>query len=230
MNIKSLIGCVITIGLLIGLSLTSVGGHNDLDSDIKSSPLFHIRSNLAINSVNNNIDSDFLGEDLDNNLLIPKRDNNLSFYFRLIDKIGNMDKSEIDHLKENLFPKLRNQFKLSYEGINHLSKSLDLLNENTELIKALYSNVPNNDLLERKMIENNTLIPNGIKKESITSKLFDCTINGKWFPFCLATIPLFIIAYLLGVMIVVGVLAIVWPVLFFIIFACQIGNTCHLTY
>jgi len=48
MNKKILLGSILSVAILILVSFTSVLGYNSVDSDVKASPLFNIRSSRAI--------------------------------------------------------------------------------------------------------------------------------------------------------------------------------------
>ena len=48
MNKKILIGSIIAVTILIGVSFTSVVGYRSVASDVKASPLFNIRTSRAI--------------------------------------------------------------------------------------------------------------------------------------------------------------------------------------
>ena len=48
MNKKILIGSIIAVAILIGISFISVVGYNSVESNAKASPLFNIRTQRAI--------------------------------------------------------------------------------------------------------------------------------------------------------------------------------------
>ncbi len=75
MNNKILIGSIIAVAVLIGVSFTSVVGYRSVDSDVKASPLFNIRSSKAIDKESKDLSCEYVGDGEVINLSIPTRDN-----------------------------------------------------------------------------------------------------------------------------------------------------------
>jgi hypothetical protein len=91
MNKKTLIGSIIAVTILIGVSFTSVVGYRCVDYDVYASPLFTIRSSRAIDEECGEFTCDYVGRGDVINLLIPGRDNNQILLQSVINKIRKMD-------------------------------------------------------------------------------------------------------------------------------------------
>ena len=74
MNKKILIGSIIAVTVLFGVSFTSVVGYRSGASDLKASPLFNIRSSRAIDEENQGLVCEYVGKGEENRLSILKRD------------------------------------------------------------------------------------------------------------------------------------------------------------
>ena len=71
MNKKILIGSILSVAILILVSFTSVVGYNSVDSDMKPSPLFNIRTSRAIDKESQDLSCEYVGKGEEINLLIP---------------------------------------------------------------------------------------------------------------------------------------------------------------
>jgi hypothetical protein len=91
MNKKILIGSIIAVSVLIGVSFTSVVGYRSGASDMKASPLFNIRSSRAIDEENRDLSCEYVGKGDNINLLIPNRDSKLELIQKAIIRISKMD-------------------------------------------------------------------------------------------------------------------------------------------
>ena len=131
MNNKILMGSIIAVSLLIGVSFTSVVGYNSVDSDVKISPLFNIRSSRAINQCGKGFTTDYIGKG--NTFWIPRYDSKNTLIQKFIESVCKMD--EITFQRFLHF--LTNQMHMN-------DKSVDLnMNEIKTIIIQLRSN-PNN--------------------------------------------------------------------------------------
>ena len=92
MKHKILIGSIIAVAILVGVSFTSVIGYNTVKStNGEASPLFNVRASRAINQEDDGLTSDYVGKEIVTTILIPERDNIASQMRKLIDAIGRMD-------------------------------------------------------------------------------------------------------------------------------------------
>jgi hypothetical protein len=91
MNKKILIGSIIALCILVGVSFTSVVGYRSVASDVKASPLFNIRSSRAIDEESEDLSCDYLGSGNSINLLIPERDDKIELIQKAIESIRKMD-------------------------------------------------------------------------------------------------------------------------------------------
>jgi len=88
MNKKILIGNIIAVTILIGVSFTSVVGYNSVEYNIGVSPLFNIRSSRAIDEARQNLSCKYVGKGEKNSILFPTRNGELSLIYKVIKKIN----------------------------------------------------------------------------------------------------------------------------------------------
>ena len=91
MNNKILIGSIIAVAILILVSFTSVVGYNSVESDVKSSPLFNIRSSRAVDKEGKGFTTDYVGKGEESVLSIPKRDISNLYIKEVIEILKDMD-------------------------------------------------------------------------------------------------------------------------------------------
>jgi len=98
MNKKIIIGSIIAVVILIGVSLTSVIGYSSVKSNsiAETSPLFDIRTNRAIGEEKKELTCNYVGKE--NTLLFPKRDDRIVLTKKVIDTIGKMDDETFEKL------------------------------------------------------------------------------------------------------------------------------------
>ena len=87
MNKKILIGSIIATAILIGVSFTSVIGYRSVDSCIRASPLFNIRSPRAIYEESEDLSCEYVRKGDGINLLIPDRQLLFQTVFNRISKM-----------------------------------------------------------------------------------------------------------------------------------------------
>jgi hypothetical protein len=88
---KLLIGCIIAICILVGISFTSVVGYRSVASDVNASPLFNIRSSRAIDEECGELSCEFVGKGDTIDLIIPDKDEKTALIQEVIDRISKMD-------------------------------------------------------------------------------------------------------------------------------------------
>ncbi len=118
MNKKILIGSIIAITVLIGVSFTSVIGYNSIKSSVKESPLFNIRSSRAIDKESDELSCAYVGKGNNINLLIPNRDNRIEVALKVMDKIRVMDKAIFDRFKGSVINHLQQESNFNEVTIN----------------------------------------------------------------------------------------------------------------
>jgi len=91
MNNKILIGSIIAVTILIGVSFTSDVGYRSVPSDVKASPLFGIRSSRAIDEESEDLSCAYVGKGEEISLSIPRRDKKIELVHKVIDAIHKMD-------------------------------------------------------------------------------------------------------------------------------------------
>jgi hypothetical protein len=97
MNNKILIGSIIAVSLLIGVSFTSVVGYKSVESDVKISPLFNIRSSRAVDKENDGLTTDYVGKGEESVLSIPGREGKTVLIQKFIENIRMMDEQKFDN-------------------------------------------------------------------------------------------------------------------------------------
>jgi hypothetical protein len=113
MNKKILIGSVIAICILIGVSFTSVVGYNSVESNIEASPLFNIRSSRAIDEESEDFTCKYVGKGEEIALSIPEIDFEMTDIQEVIDSIKKMDDTTFNRFINFIIWKLQkgNEFK-----------------------------------------------------------------------------------------------------------------------
>jgi hypothetical protein len=165
MNKKILIGSIIAVTILIGVSFTSVVGYNSVVSDVKASPLFNIRSSRAIDEESEGLSCEYVGKGEVSIIVFPKWDERRELVQNILELIGELDNKEI------------HKFLLYFERIHEKEKLLTNLKDN-------YGGF-NIDYIEG---EKDTLIT----KEGPCFTL-GCTIFPQWVPGCFILFVLLII-------------------------------------
>ncbi|MFW6148718.1 MAG: hypothetical protein ACOC6D_02530 [Atribacterota bacterium] len=99
MKKKILIGSIIVVAVLIGVSFTTVVGYRSIQSDVKASPLFNIRTNRAIDEESKDLTCDYVGKGKECTISIPKRDKQMALLQKIMDAIGKMDDETINRYK-----------------------------------------------------------------------------------------------------------------------------------
>jgi len=95
MNKKILIGSIIAVAILIGVSFTSVVGYRSVASDVKLSPLFNIRTSRAIDEESEELSCEYVGKGEEILLSIPKRDSYGFLINRALHRLKEIDKDTL---------------------------------------------------------------------------------------------------------------------------------------
>jgi hypothetical protein len=137
MNNKILIGSIIAIAVLIGVSFTSVVGYRSVTSDVKESPLFNIRTSRAINEKTSIQTCRYFGIGEDAGIPIPKRNSTYVLISKIIDRINNMDKREINRLNDFIIAhqndiadyvnKIENNKNIDIDKVKHFIDDIGIL-------------------------------------------------------------------------------------------------------
>jgi len=97
MNNKILVGSIIAVIILVLVSFTGVVGYQTTKSSAiaKTSPLFSVRSNRAIDKDSKDITCDYVGKGEEINIQIPKRNTNGNLLIKALNRIKRMDRDTI---------------------------------------------------------------------------------------------------------------------------------------
>ena len=98
MNRKILIGSLIAVTVLVGVSFTNVIGFQSVKTSYSDSPLFNVRISRAIEEESKGLVCRYVGEGKNINLLIPNRNDEIISIKKLIEKINRMDDKTINEL------------------------------------------------------------------------------------------------------------------------------------
>ncbi len=128
---KILIGSIIAVAILIGVSFTSVVGYRSVDSDVKASPLFNIRSSRAIDEENEDLSCEYIGKGEEINIPIPKRNHYGTPLTQVLNHIKRMDSNDVKRLLE----KFMGHREVWMDNLNNIKKDdeadiIDHLREN----------------------------------------------------------------------------------------------------
>jgi hypothetical protein len=92
MNKKILIGSIIAVAILVGLSLTSVVGYQSVESNLKESPLFNVRISSAKDKENNeDLYCEYIGKEIPSLIGYPIKDSKTDLIKRLFNIIRKID-------------------------------------------------------------------------------------------------------------------------------------------
>jgi len=130
MNNKILIGSVIAVSVLVGVSFTSVVGYRSVDSNVKASPLFNIRSSRAIDEEIKNFSYEYVGKGKKSILSIPKRENDSEIILHFIEVICKMDDTTFNRFIGRVIKRLPQE-----NSINEIVSMLKQLRNNPMKLK-----------------------------------------------------------------------------------------------
>ncbi|UCF12265.1 MAG: hypothetical protein JSW06_09520 [Thermoplasmatales archaeon] len=173
MNKKILLGSILSVIILILVSFTSVIGYRSVESDVKVSPLFNIRSSKAIGKESKDITCDYVGKGEESILSIPRLDTRRAL---LIDRISRMDDKSYNMLLAQTINYLTIRNQLKDKNIGKIITSIHHLRNNPEQIKE-YLIIPSRENGNRNIVE-----------------WQDYTLYSEWIPRCLIEIILYILS------------------------------------
>jgi len=106
MNNKTLIGIIIAVCVILGGTFTSVVGYRSVESNLKPSPLFSVRSSRAIDEENKDIVCNYIGKGEEIELYIPKRDDEKTMILKFLYIVQKMDEKKFREVIELFNEKL----------------------------------------------------------------------------------------------------------------------------
>jgi len=119
---KILLGSIVTVVILILVSFTSVVGYRSVESNIRVSPLFNIRSSRAIDEESRRLTNEYVGKGEEINIPIPKHNPYGYLINRALNRLKEMDRDTVKRLLDNKAVIYR-QFEENPIVINYLNKS-----------------------------------------------------------------------------------------------------------
>ncbi len=139
MNKKILIGSIIAVAMLIGVSFTSVVGHRGVESGIKSSPLFNIRTQRAMSEESKDLVCDYIGKGKYMELSFSRSNSSTVQIQRFIDIIIRMDNITFNRFINLIFYKLQQSNELKDIDKNDIINSFNKIRNNPERIDVYYN-------------------------------------------------------------------------------------------
>jgi len=125
-----LFGSIITVSVLILVSFTSVVGFqsNSIFS-VKSSPLFNIRTNKAIDDKKDSLNNNYIRKEEENTILLQIIDSNTVILQKLIDKISEMNDNTFNNFIKQIAQKKIGKNKDTQETVKALVQIKEIYNE-----------------------------------------------------------------------------------------------------
>lgn len=134
MNKKILIGSIIAVSVIIGISFTGVVGFQSVKSDIKASPLFNIRTQRAVDRDSKDIVCDYVGKGEPTFVTIPKRINKLEIVQKVLDIISKTDDKIFNVYLNMLNNQIQKNDKYDDVNINEVITAIHQLRGNPDRI------------------------------------------------------------------------------------------------
>jgi hypothetical protein len=134
MNNKILIGSITAICILLGVSFTSVVGYRSVASEVKSSPLFNIRSSRAIDDENEDFSCEYVGKGEENILRIPNRKYDTALIKKVFDRICKMEDEVLEKYISSIINYAYKDKRFNVENPDKIREALYLLRYNDKPI------------------------------------------------------------------------------------------------
>ncbi len=138
MKRKLFIGSIIAVAVLIGVSFTSVVGYRTVDSNVKESPLFNIRTNRAIGEEDKILTSNYFGKV--NTLPFPKRDDKAIMVQKVVESIKKTDDKTFKILVVNIIDYARKDNRFNGVKPDEIREALYLVRDSYESIPFFDAN------------------------------------------------------------------------------------------
>jgi len=134
MNNKILIGSIIAVTVLIGVSFTSVVGYRSGASDVKASPLFNIRSKRAIDEESEDLSCEYVGKGKESILSFPQRDNRTEIVQKIVKSINQMSDETFEKFVTLFIHQAQKDKRFNDETPNEIRKAFYLIRYNDKSI------------------------------------------------------------------------------------------------
>jgi len=135
------LGSICAVAVLIGISFTSVVGYSSNNSNyFRTSPLYNIRTNRAIENGEDVTTCDFVGKGKQNIISIPTIDSRMTL---IIDRIRGMDDNAFSKFIALFIKNANNDYQIKNLDIGDLIKMFHQLREKPELLN--YANDLNDE-------------------------------------------------------------------------------------
>jgi hypothetical protein len=134
MKKKILIGSIIAVTILVGVSFTSVVGYRSVESNVQASPLFTIRSSRAIDEESEDLSCKYVGKEKTSFITIPKRDNKDLLGQKIINNIKLMDDKSFEKFIDLIIILLQKEDNIKKENFNEIIAILYQIRNNPSKI------------------------------------------------------------------------------------------------
>lgn len=132
MDKKILVGSIIAVAILVGVSFTSVLGYRSVESNMKESPLFNIRTSRAIGEEDKELTCSYVG--IGNTLPFPKRDGKSVMVQKVVDNIRQMDDESFEKFVASVITHAKKDKRLYDINPDIIRESLYLVRDSDKLI------------------------------------------------------------------------------------------------
>ncbi len=140
MNDKILIGSIIAVAVLIGISFTSVVGYNSVDSNVKASPLFTVRSSRVIDKESEDLTCDYIGKGKEITILLPERKDKIDLIRKTFERIRAIDDTTFNKFMNLVFNQIQKKHELKDLNIDEVKIALHQIRNNPEIIRMYHGN------------------------------------------------------------------------------------------
>ncbi|UCF12928.1 MAG: hypothetical protein JSW06_01390 [Thermoplasmatales archaeon] len=124
MNKKVLVGSIISVVILILVTFTSVVGYRAVESNVKVSPLFTVRTSRAVNKESKDLSCDYVGKGEETNIHLSGRMKRVEQAQKAVDIISNMDDKAFSKFVARFILHLKYQEYLTRKEISEISHAL----------------------------------------------------------------------------------------------------------
>ena len=129
MDKKILVGSIAAAVILVLISFNPVVGYRTVESSVKDSPLFSVRTKRAINEENDSLTFDYVGKENGYSIPIPIRTDWNRLSEELFDIVSTMDGKELERLKNLIFYEVADDKRIKNDNLVAIFSLVDQLEQ-----------------------------------------------------------------------------------------------------
>jgi len=137
MNKKILLGSILSVVILILVSFTSVVGYRSVAFDVKASPLFNIRTNMAIDEESVELRCAYVGKG--DTFQLPKRNSKIVLVQKFVERISDMDDRSFNDFSNFICRRMQLDENLNTEHILQIKYTLNILRKKPDVLTKYYN-------------------------------------------------------------------------------------------